>query len=249
MDCNLWYHLAMKTMKERMRDFHDEGGKLHEELDERIEQFDKKKAKRAAVAVTLAAAVLVGSLFSGPDEITGGNAQQILNPEPIVLDIGSVDAEVQDEEPAPEEAKKTGIRARLKAAILAMPKWLRVTVMVPLWALGYALLLLGSFLYQTVLAPFAGVIVSALIGIAALIGLFAVTAKLLFPDLPWRKILSKGNLIALIVTGALLSAADVIVPRYYSGYPYVAAAVKLTAALVVVNVLLARLKTVAEKFA
>ena len=26
----------MKTMKERMRDFHDEGGELHKEVDERI---------------------------------------------------------------------------------------------------------------------------------------------------------------------------------------------------------------------
>ena len=59
----------------------------------------------------------------------------------------------------------------------------------------------------------------------------------------------QGNLIALIVTGAALAAADVIVPRYYSGYPYVAAAVKLAAALVVINILLARLKSFAEKFA
>ena len=141
--------------------------------------------------------------------------QQILEPEPIVMDIDSFDAEVQDEEPAPEEAKKNGIKARLRAAILAMPKWLRYVVMVPLWALGYVLLLLGSFLQQTVLAPFAGVIVSALIGIAAMIGLFAVTAKMLFPDMPWRKIFRKSSLIALIVTGAALAAADVIVPRYY----------------------------------
>ncbi|MBR3719397.1 MAG: hypothetical protein IKN20_05995, partial [Firmicutes bacterium] len=142
-----------------------------------------------------------------------------------------------------------GIKARLRAAILSMPKWLRIVVVVPLWALGYALLLLGSFLYSTVLSPFAGVILSALIGIAAMVALFAVTAKMLFPDMPWRKILSKKNLAVLIVTGALLAAADVIVPRYYSGYPYVAAAVKLAAVLVVVNILLARLKTFAEKFA
>ncbi len=239
----------MKTMKERMHSFHDNAGPVHKELDEKIGKFDKKKAKRAAVAAGLAAAVLVGSLFSGPDEITGGNAQEILNPTPIVLDIGSVDADVQDEEPAPEEAKKTGIRARLRAAILAMPKWLRVTVMVPLWALGYALLLLGSFLKTTILVPFAGTILSALIGIAVMIGLFGLTAKLLFPDMPWRKIFSRTNLIVLIVTGAVLAAADVIVPRYYEGWPYVAAAVKLAAALLVINILLARLKKLAEKFA
>ena len=239
----------MKTIQERMRGFHDNAGELHKDVDERIRKVNRKRLKKTVVALTMTAAVLVGSLFSGPDDITGGNMQQILEPTPVVMDIDSFDAEVQDEEPAPEEAKKNGIKARLRAAILAMPKWLRYVVVLPLWALGYALLLLGSFLQQTVLAPFAGVIVSALIGIAAMIGLFAVTAKMLFPDMPWRKIFSKGNLIALIVTGAALAAADVIVPRYYSGYPYVAAAVKLAAALVVINILLARLKSFAEKFA
>lgn len=237
--------------------FHNNAGDLHKKVDKSITDIDekidkkinKKKVKTIAVAAGLAAAVLVGSLFSGPDDITGSNAQEILNPTPIVMEADAFDtADVQDEEPAPEEAKKTGIKARLRAAILSMPKWARVCVMVPLWALGYALLLLGSFL-KVALAPFAGVIVSALIGIAAMIGLFGVTAKLLFPDMPWSKIFSKTNLIVLFVTGALLAAADVIVPRYYSGYPYVAAAVKLTAALVVINVLLARLRKLAEKFA
>ena len=82
-----------------------------------------------------------------------------------------------------------------------------------------------------------------------MVGLFGITAKLLFPDMPWSKIFSKTNLIVLFVTGALLAVADVVVPHYYSGYPYVAAAVKLTAALVVINVLLARLRKFAEKFA
>ncbi len=233
-----------------MRKFHDEGGPLHQEIDGRIRKINRKKLKRTVVAAGLTAAVLVGSLFSGPDEITGGNAQQILEPTPVVMDIDAFDAaDTAKEEPAPEEAKKSGIKARLRAAILAMPRWLRVTVMVPLWALGYALLLLGSFLYQTVLAPFAGIIISGLIGIAAMVGLFAVTAKLLFPDLPWRRILSKNNLIVLILTGIALTAADIIVPRYYSGYPYVAAAVKFTAALIVINILLARLKKIAAKFA
>ena len=238
----------MKTMKERMRLFHDNAGPLHKEVDERISKFDKKRAKRVAVALTMATAVMVGSLFSGPDDITGSNAQEMLNPTPIVMDIGAVDADIQDEEPAPEEAKKSGIKARLRAAILSMPKWVRVAVCVPLWGLGYALLLLGSFL-KVALTPFAGILLSGLIGIAVMIGLFGVTAKLLFPDMPWRKIFSKTNLIILIVTGIALTAADIIVPHYYSGYPYVAAAVKFTAALVVINILLARLKKLAEKFA
>ena len=238
----------MKTMKERMRLFHDNAGPLHKEVDEHISKFDKKKAKRVAVALTMATAVMVGSLFSGPEDITGSNAQEMLNPTPIVMDIGAVDADVQDEEPAPEEAKKSGIKARLRAAILSMPKWVRAAVCVPLWGLGYALLLLGSFI-KVALTPFAGMLLSGLISIAVMIGLFGLTAKLLFPDMPWRKIFSKTNLIVLIVTGIALTAADIIVPRYYSGYPYVAAAVKFTVALVVINILLARLKTFAEKFA
>ncbi len=239
----------MKTMKERMQEFHDNAGERHKELDKRITKINRKKLKKAAVAVTLTAAVMVGSLFSGPDEITGGAAPEILSPEPIVMDIASFDAaEPAEEEPAPEEAKKQGVRDRIRAALLAMPYWARIVILVPLWALGYAILLGGSFL-KTALAPFAGVLLSASLGIAVMVGLFAVTAKSLFPDMPWRKILSKGNLIALICCGAALAAADVIVPRYYSGYPYVAAAVKLAAALAVVNVLLARLRKKAEQAA
>ncbi|MBQ1417976.1 MAG: hypothetical protein IIY95_01040, partial [Firmicutes bacterium] len=142
----------MKTIQERMRGFHDNAGELHKDVDERIRKVNRKRLKKTVVALTMTAAVLVGSLFSGPDDITGGNMQQILEPTPVVMDIDSFDAEVQDEEPAPEEAKKNGIKARIRAAILAMPKWLRYVVVLPLWALGYALLLLGSFLQQTVLA-------------------------------------------------------------------------------------------------
>jgi hypothetical protein len=239
----------MKTMKERMQEFHDNAGDRHKELDKRITKINRKKLKKAAVAVTLTAAVMVGSLFSGPDELTGGAAPEILSPEPIVMDVAAFDADVApEEEPAPEEAKKQGVRDRIRAALLAMPYWLRVVILVPLWALGYVLLLGGSFL-KAALAPFAGVILSAVIGVAVMAALFAVTAKSLFPDMPWRKIFSKGNIIALAVCGAALAAADVIVPHYYSGYPYVAAAVKLAGALVVVNVLLARLKKKAEEFA
>lgn len=239
----------MKTMKERMQEFHDTAGERHREVDRRIAKINRKKLKKTAVALTLTAAVMVGSLFSGPDEITGGAAPEIFSPEPVVMDISAFDAqEPAEEEPAPEEAKKSGIKARLKAALMALPYWARVVILVPLWALGYVILLGGSFL-KTALTPFAGAFLSAAIGIAVMAALFGITAKSLFPGLPWRKIFSKGNLIALAVCGAALAAADVIVPQYYKGYPYVAAAVKLAASLIVCNVLLARLKKKEEEFA
>ena len=72
-----------------MRGFHDNAGELHKDVDERIRKVNRKRLKKTVVALTMTAAVLVGSLFSGPEDITGGNMQQILEPEPIVMDINS----------------------------------------------------------------------------------------------------------------------------------------------------------------
>lgn len=196
---------------------------------------------KLAGALILTAAVTVGSVFSGPDEICGGLSEEILNPTPIVLDIDSVDAPDDSGDQAPEESKKSGIRARLKAAILSLPPWARYLMVTPLWALGYLFLWLGGLLASRVLVPYAGPIIAALVGFAVMAGLFAAAAKSIFPEIPFKKIFSKRNLLALGAIALLFAAGDALGPLYYEDWPIVSAAVKLAAGLLLVNIMLARM--------
>ena len=205
-----------------------------------------KKMGKIAAAITLTAAVVVGSVFSGPDEITGNLSEQILNPNPVVLEIETVDDADSGEDQAPEETKKSGIRARIKAALMGLPLWARVAIVTPLWALGYLILWAGGLLVTNVITPYLGAIISGLIGFAVLAGLFVITAKGLFPDLPLKKILSKKNLCILIVLGVLCGVADAVGPMYYKDWTVVSAAVKLAGGLLIVNAMLAKLRKAAE---
>ena len=70
-----------------MRGFHDNAGELHKDVDERIRKVNRKRLKKTVVALTMTAAVLVGSLFSGPDDITVYAIWRDVAPTPVEVTI------------------------------------------------------------------------------------------------------------------------------------------------------------------
>lgn len=182
----------------------------------------KKKAIKAGVAVVTSASVLVGGLFSSPDALLA--QEQNLNPVAITQndndnDQGDDDSSSGDEEEEEESGgESVGWRAALRQRILKLPLAVRMFVLVPLWAIGWAIWTVAGGLWTMLLGPVAGKAVSWLFLLAALFGAVALGLKTVFPDLPLKKIFNKKSLLGLILGGLGLGIADLTVPMFWDGY-------------------------------
>ena len=94
----------------------------------------------------------------------------------------------------------------------------KVFVLVPLWAIGWAIWTVAGGLWTMLLGPIAGKAVSWLFLLAALLGAAALGLKTVFPDLPLKKIFNKKSLLGLILGGLGLGVADLTVPMFWDGY-------------------------------
>ena len=182
----------------------------------------KKKAIKAGVAVVTSASVLVGGLFSSPDALLA--QEQNLNPVAITQNDNDNDQDDDDSSSGDEEEEEesggesVGWRAALRQRILKLPLAVRVFVMVPLWAIGWAIWTVAGGLWTMLLGPIAGKAVSWLFLLAALFGAVALGLKTVFPDLPLKKIFNKKSLLGLILGGLGLGIADLTVPMFWDGY-------------------------------
>ena len=141
-----------------------------------------------------------------------------------------VNAPVDDDDEDGDEQKsvKLSFTARFRQAVLSLPQSVRMLLVVPLWAAGTAILTVISFLWNILFAsPLGAFIASLAMGFAVLLGLFTVTAKALFPDIPVRKLLSKRNIIIIGCLALALSGFDAVAPAYWHSYPLAAALLKL----------------------
>ena len=210
----------------------------------------RKNALKGAAGAIVALSLLTGLAFSGPADIMDDQAAaDAYRSAPIVMDVDDfVSAEVDDDDEAEEEKAKPGIVARFRQAVLSMPQHARLIVAVPLWALGTALMTLITFLWNIIFAtPVGAFIASFAAGFAVLTGLFTATAKLLFPDLPVRKILCKRNVMILMITALGLSGIDAVAPLYWHNYPLAAAFVKVVIGGSVIGLLSYRTKKLFNK--
>ena len=192
----------------------------------------KKKAIKAGVAVVASASVLVGGLFSSPDALLA--PEQDLNPVPISQNDNDndQDGDEEDEESQEEEeeieSEAIGLLARLRLKLLQLPLAVRVFVLVPLWAIGWAIWTVAGGLWTMLLGPIAGKAVSWLFLLAALLGAVALGLKTVFPDLPLKKIVNKKSILGLVLGGFALGVADLTAPMFWDGYEALAHVLKAT---------------------
>jgi hypothetical protein len=237
-------------------------GKIKKKIDKKADlylagKYDpkedlKKTAVRGAAAAVLVASLLAGSAFSDPAEIMEGQGASNYRQPPIVMDASDfVNTPVEDDDDGDadeEKTARTGVVSRFRQAVLSMPQSVRILLISPLWLIGTALMTLVSFLWSTLFAsPLAAFIASFALGFALLTGLFTVTAKTLFPDLPLGKILCKKNVLILGCLALLLSVFDAVAPMYWNKYPLAAALLKLVLGGSVVGILTVRTKNLFYK--
>lgn len=231
--------------------------RIHDEIISRADGYlegtydPKASARKTLLKGTTTALVvlslLTGLAFSGPADITQEQAGTQFDRAPVVMDIDEyANAQVDDDDDDADEQKgaRSGLIARFRQAVLSLPSAVRLLVVVPLWAIGTALMTLVSFLWNVIFAsPLGAFIASFAVGFAVLTVLFAATAKILFPDVPLRRILCKRNILILGVSAIALAGLDAAMPLFWHQYPAVSALVKLAAGAAVVGILSVRTKS------
>ena len=197
------------------------------------EKSTRKRAAAAAVAVAASASVVTSTLFTDPADLLQNDAVA-----PIVETIddgGSGDDGTSPDETENEESEEAalGLRERMREWILKLPIGVRLVFVLPFWALGYGITAAATALWAAVLSPLLSSALSWVVLIAALVGAFGLTAKAMFPDMPWRKIFNKKSLLAVILGALLLGAADNLLPLVWTGYGKIASIVRLVGSFVV----------------
>lgn len=204
----------------------------------------RKHALRGVTTTLVVLSLLTGLAFSSPAEINEDQAAANYRPAPIVMDVDDfMNATVDDDDDDADEQRgsKIGIVARFKQAVLSLPQSVRLLIITPLWLIGTGLMTLVSFLWNVIFAsPLGAFIASLATGFAVLVGLFAATAKILFPDVPLSRILSKRNILILGIAALLLSGIDALAPLYWHQYPLAAMLIKLIFGGTVIGILSVR---------
>jgi hypothetical protein len=209
----------------------------------------KKAVVKGGSALLVAISLLTSAAFNAPADILEEHPDTHPSNPPIVLDIDEfVNTDIDDEDDADEQkATKLGFFARFRQAVLSLPSSVRLLIVTPLWLLGTGLMTLVTFLWNSLFAsPLGAFIASFAIGFAVLTGLFAVTAKTLFPDVPLRDILTKRNILILGVGAVILSGIDAAMPLFWEKYPAVSFLVKLVFGAGVISVLSLRVKALSQ---
>lgn len=204
-------------------------------------RISKKKILMASIATIASAAVIVGTLLPSAQEVVSPN--QIADPPAIVLNLEE-DAISEKEDYASETKKSNRFADRLRNRLLSLPQAVRVIFVLPLWALGWVITAFGSLIWGGVFSPALGFIASWLLSVAVFVGLFALTAKLLFPNIPFKKILTKKNIYPLIGVAFLVVSLDAILPFYMEGYNVFSAFIKIAVPSGIVGLLIYRLKKI-----
>lgn len=168
--------------------------------------MDKKKAAATAVATTIAASsAAVGATFDEPADILQNTYH-----EPVVEFI-DMDAGPDDGGQTEDESKGRQMVSEAKGTfsewILELPLLVRTIFVVPMWFLGNMIIYAGQ-LAVTALSPFWQGLLHLLILALALTAAFAVTAKVMFPDVPLKKILNRKNFRSVLIASVLVFGVD-----------------------------------------
>ena len=210
------------------------------------EQLQKigKKTLAGAAGVVAVCSMALGSLVNSPEELLHGV--------PPVASVAA--AQSADESCAPkpsksaEPKKQSRFRRWLNSVFFCQPSVVHGIVLLPFWAVGKVLLTLFSLLF-TALSPILQILLGVLLNAALLFGLFAILLKLLFPNLRWRDLLTKRNILLLAIGSLLLSAADTVLRTYWEDYRPISIAIKLGFALVILSLLCWRILSRRKKHA
>jgi hypothetical protein len=202
-------------------------------------KINKKKLIVGSAAAVATLALIVGTLLPSASDVV--SLDKTAAPPAVVLNL---DEEVvdQSQEAAAESKKSQRLAEKLRAWLLGLPQAVRIIFVLPLWALGWLLSWGLSTLWAGLFSPALGFVASWVVGAAVLAGIFTATAKVLFPELSLKKILTKKNGYFIIGAALIIVSLEAILPFYWPDYNLVSVLVKTFLSISVVGFLCYRIK-------
>lgn len=214
----------------------------------------RRKIGAGAVALVTSASMLVGGIFNSPALLPDDEdpMPQIAYTESDEDDLdgsgddgdgkdGAAAPEAAEEEtpeiapPVEEPEKAPDVWDDVRRKLQKLPLGVRLLA-IPLGALICWLIVSGvTALLGPVLGPIVGGVLSWALGLAALLGCFTAAVKTVFPDLPLKKILNKRSISGVLIGGAVLAAADLIVPLFWAEYTRVETIARVLGILAVIG--------------
>ena len=176
---------------------------------------------KKAVAATLAAMIsatgaATEASFEDPADLLQNN-----KPDPHVEYIGAAADDVTDDDDSAQDEEKQRVQKKgggvFREKILELPVAVRAIFILPQWIIGNVVVWAGNLLFaglSPVLNWALGFVVMALV----IMAIFTITAKVLFPDLPLRKILNRHTFKWVLIVSLAASAADVLLGVFWTGY-------------------------------
>ena len=199
-------------------------------MEEKKKSSWKKKTAVGMVAAAASASVLVGGAFDSPADLLNPDNGDDNVPTPVVQTLAAQTADTADSTGDGENGDEEERRHRFPAVrswIQSLPTAVRALVGLPLWCLGWGIMEILSLLWQAALTPLGGKILSWLLAAAACLLVYALTAKALFPHVPWKKILRPRNILIMIGGMAVLGVADALLGVFWKDYPPISRLLRL----------------------
>lgn len=184
----------------------------------------KKKAAVGMVAAATSASVLVGGAFDSPADLLNPDTDNGDNsPTPIVetVSLHTAAAAVDDGSDRGDNGGEER-RQRFPAVrrwIQSLPVSVRALVGVPLWCAGWGISTGLALLGQAAMTPLGSRILSWVLAAVAAVLVFALTAKAIFPNVPWKKLLRPKNVLIVLGGMAALGVADTLLSVFWKDYP------------------------------
>ncbi|MCR4607436.1 MAG: hypothetical protein K5771_06900 [Oscillospiraceae bacterium] len=179
-----------------------------------MEEKKKKDIKKTAVAITTAAALMTSGLFKDPAEIVK-DEEVYAPPPPIVETIDRAPVEDEPDDMTVEDEEKKTPKDKLRDLLLRMPRAVRIILLLPLWCIGTALMTVLTPLFSAVLPPLLNIMIRWVLIAAVLVALAAAACKLIFPDIPLKKVFSKKNMLSAVIYGAFVGMSGWVLEELY----------------------------------
>lgn len=166
----------------------------------------KKRAAATAAAVIAAAGTVIGGSFDSPADLLDDD-EDMLSASPIIEYTMDDDGAANDGDDA-EEADERSRRGRVRRFVKSMPVGVRAVVGVPLWCVGWLIITLVSALWGAVLSPVLGTVLKWVLTAGIMLAVLLVMLKIVFPDMPIKKIFNKKSILTALIGIAVIGGLD-----------------------------------------
>ena len=161
----------------------------------------KKKMAAVSIATVASLGVLLSNTFDNPKDLVGNH---IVNEDR--RDLTKID---YDKSRTPDSKL---------AWLEKVPVSIRACIGVPLWAIGNAVIAVLSPLWTIAGAPLLQFVISWLVTAAVALAVITIAAKILFPNLPLKKLVNKKTILYSLIGTLILAILDKVLGRFWKGY-------------------------------